>query len=181
MRIGGVHALAAILAGSTLGLMVGMLGGAWELVLGPLPTVLFVLLLLAFIVADAIGLPAKYLSRPRQVPMAWKHQFPAPMSAALYGASLGFGVLSTAYFWSFHALIAWMFFLASPPQAAMAGAAFGLGRAAPVLLISLVRGPERWERVVDSIGERLVPHAFVLRVASGVSILLLALGGWNRL
>lgn len=61
----------------------------------------------------------------RQVPAEWARIFPAPVTAALYGARLGVGpltILSTWTWWSFTLAAA----LLGPGSAALTGATFGL-------------------------------------------------------
>src|SRR6266511_3317873 len=79
-RLGFTHLVGAMVGGGLLGVILSFVGT-----------------LLVLAVADLVGIPAKHLSRARQVPLSWKHVLPAPMSASVYGLTLGIGVLSTVY------------------------------------------------------------------------------------
>jgi hypothetical protein len=97
--------------------------------------------------------------------MSWKHVFPAPMSAAFYGATLGMGVLSTVYFWSLHALLLIIFATADNRTAILAGAAFGAGRVVPVLASAFVTG----EETLDRLAARLYSSSWRLKLFSAIS------------
>jgi len=103
--------------------------------------------LLVLAVADLVGIPAKHLSRARQVPLSWKHVLPAPMSASVYGLTLGIGVLSTVYFWSLYALLLSILAVGDVVIGVLAGMAFGAGRVLPVVASAFIDADpvmERW-------------------------------------
>ncbi len=129
----------------------------------------------ALVVVELAGLPAKYLSRARQVPLSWKHVFPPRLSAALYGGVLGLGVSSTIYFWSFHALMLGIFLKGGIVVGALAGMAFGLGRALPVIVLGLALDDERLDRLVLWSSELVARKRYFLSALSAFAITLLAL------
>jgi hypothetical protein len=164
-RIAIPYALSAVAGGALLGLVVSFLGLLSSSLLGRVPPIALATAVLILAFGDAVGPPAKFLSRARQVPMSWKHVFPAPMSAALYGATLGMGLLSTAYFWSLHALLLIVFATADYRTAILAGAAFGAGRVVPVLASAFVTNEETLDRVAG----RLYSSNWRLKLFSAIS------------
>jgi hypothetical protein len=173
IRLGAPHALMASLTGALVGTLVAMVGGATAATVGQAPVWVLGLVLALTAAAEVAGFPAQYLARAKQVPMSWKQVFPAPMSAAIYGATLGAGVLSTVYFWSFYALLLALLILGNVAFGALGGAAYGLGRALPVLATGLLlRNPS----TVDRVTEFLAPRARLLRQLSALSITGAAVG-----
>lgn len=152
--VGATHAVGGLLGGLVLGGLVAFLGRLWQELVGAVPAGAVVAVLALLAVVDAFGVSAKYLSRAKQVPMSWKHVFPAPMSSALYGFLLGIGIGTTVYFWSFHALLVAIFARADLSIGAIAGIAYGLARAMPPLLTAFIGDEEGVDRVSDYLGRR---------------------------
>ncbi len=164
VRLGVTHMATAMLGGVFLGLAVSFVGMIVAVSVGRVPPKALGVGMMVLAAADVVGPSAHRVSRMRQVPLAWKHEFPAPMSAALYGAALGAGVLSAAYFWCFHALLLAIFATADPGVGALAGAAYGLGRTLPTILSTLATR----EEVLDTLAGFLDPHTRLVRFLSGV-------------
>lgn len=152
-RIALPYALASIAGGAILGLAAALVGG---LAL-PQPgdaeaeTSVVASVLAVAGAADAFGISVKRFSRRRQVPLSWKHVFPPPMSATLYGFTLGVGVVTAIYYWSFLAFLVAVAVTADPALGVMAGIAFSLGRAA----LSLLAVAARDEWVIDRWSDRI--------------------------
>lgn len=159
-RIATPYALASAVGGALLGVTAAVAGG----LLLPRTRELGEAWILAsvFVVAgaaDAMNVPIKRLSHRRQVPLSWKHVFPPPMSAALYGFTLGAGVLTAIYSWSFPAFLIAVAVSSNIAIGLMAGVAFSIGRAAPSLIALAAR--DEW--VVDRLSSRV--EAFLSRNA----------------
>ena len=161
------HIAGSLSAGAGMGILMSFLGALSQQAAGLRPNgVVFGAVLLGLAVIEVSGLPAQRLSRAHQVPLSWKHVLPASGSAALYGVTLGFGLGTTAYFWSFHALVVCLLLLGDITLGLFAGMAFALGRTFPVVASVLVIGSERLEEVIDGITRRVGPRRYLLRLAS---------------
>jgi hypothetical protein len=169
-RIGATHLLMSIVGGGMLGLLVGLAGAILAPSLAEPRPWLVALIALAGTAAEVSSLESQRLGRARQVPLSWKHAFSARMSASLYGWTLGFGVLTTVYFWSFWAWLVLGLLVGDPVRALLGGIAYGAGRAAPVLASSLVNSDtaERLTNLLDR-------NSWALRGLSATAILLV---GW---
>lgn len=168
----GVHVLGSALGGGAVGLVVGFLGAAFARATVVTPRGVVAGILLAFAALDIVGAPASVVSRARQVPMSWKHVFPARMSSTMYGLTLGSGVASTIYFWSAHATLIAAFLLGVPGLGLIAGAAFGIGRSAPVIVSSFIDSDSGTQHFADILTSS---KRFPLRIASAASIAAVAL------
>lgn len=158
--IGGLHVLSAAAAGGVLGLTIGLFGAVASRVASPLPLFVLAIAMGVLAIAESIGLPAAGFARRKQVPMSWREVFPARMSAAAYGAVLGFGILSTVYSWTFWALVVSIAALSNIALGFAAGIAYGLGRVLPVIAaaylseewtLTLIGGVDRWKRYVRQV------------------------------
>src|SRR5947209_7933154 len=90
IRLGLGHLFASMIGGIVVAATAAAAGGLLLIIRRPAwaPVAMSSLLVLLALV-DLAGLSARALSRPRQVPLAWKHVFPAPLSSVLYGFTLG--------------------------------------------------------------------------------------------
>lgn len=172
VRIGVPHLVGSMLGGAGVGFVVAFLGALTDALID-VPTTAVVGIIGLFVLAETVGVPAKMLSRTRQVPLSWKHVFPATASAPLYGAFLGMGVTTTIYYWSHYALLAAVFFSSNLAAGSALGALFGLGRAAPVIG-SAFTSPA----VIDRWTDLLKGRTAILRVAS---VLAMSLTAWALL
>jgi apolipoprotein N-acyltransferase len=169
------HLAASTLGGALTGVVAAFLGGV---LLGPLESttlpIITVSVLLLLAVADVLMVQASRVSRARQVPLSWKHTFPAPMSSVLYGFALGAGVFTSIYYWSFVSLLVAIVVSRSVTVGLIAGGMFGLARG----LIPVVAGLGRDERVVDAraghIERALYERPRLVRVASAFGTLTVA-------
>lgn len=136
LKVGAPHLVASLLGGAALGLLAGSLG---DLLLPERTDTVSIGVAMVVVagVLELSGVRANLVARAKQVPMSWKHAFPASMSAVLYGVTLGAGVASTVYFWSFWVLVGGTFLTAKPFVGLLGGAAYGAGRALPVFLTAL--------------------------------------------
>jgi hypothetical protein len=172
LRLGLPHAALSALGGGLVGGLLGLAGVATADRLTQDARVWAGVAVVGLMfIAEGANVPAKILGRARQVPMSWKHTFPAPMSAALYGFTLGTGVLSTAYFWSFWALLVLIVGSADPVVGIGLGAVYGLSRTAPILASAVVSSDQ-----VDSLIDTLYRHPVAIRLVSMGGILVGGIG-----
>ncbi|MBA3432209.1 MAG: hypothetical protein ACR2L4_08960 [Actinomycetota bacterium] len=172
--IGTPHLAAAALGGALLGAVASTVGLALP---GGSPERVWVGLALLAIAGglDLIGARANLIARAKQVPLSWKHVFPAPMSSTLYGATLGIGLASTVYFWSFWAVIVALIVAASPALGLLLGAGYGIGRALPVFAVAGALEESEIETTLDSWRDR----DQLVKTLSLMATALLALGVWQ--
>ena len=166
-RVGAPHFLMSALGGATLALIVGLLGAVLDPYLSRYRYVVVPVLALGLAAAEVSRLESQRVGRARQIPLSWKHEFSAPMSASLYGLTLGLGILTTVYFWSFWAWLALLLVEGDLGLALLSGLAYGVGRAAPVVTSSLVAS-----ETVDRATKALDGAAPALRILSAGGILL---------
>lgn len=173
-RLGLSHLAASMAAGALVGALMATAGAALSGLTGGTLTHVGGVLLLVFAVAELMGLPISWLSRARQVPLSWKHVFPAPMSATLYGGVLGFGLLTTIYYWSFPALLVGMVATGRIALGVAAGIAFGAGRALPVFMGLTTTDETILDRRTDRLQEFLDRRPWVPRLLGAATIALTA-------
>jgi hypothetical protein len=172
LRLGLNHLAFSVIGGALTGLVFAFLGSLLQELLGSPGSIVAVTMFATLAAADILMLPITRLSHARQVPMSWKHVFPAPMSAALYGLVLGVGVLTAVYYWSFAALTLGIALSATPVIGLAAGGSFGLGRALPVLLSALAQDEHSVEQWSDAVRDFASNHTRVVRLTSaGATIL----------
>lgn len=177
-RLGLSHLGAAMFSGAIVGFVAAVTGVGLVSLIGRNVVRAEGILLVILALVEVTGLPIIQLSRARQVPMSWKHVFPAPMSAALYGGMLGAGVLTAIYYWSFPALLVGVLAAASPVFGIVAGASFGAGRALPVFLGLMTSDENTLDRTADRLRELLDGQPWIPRMTGAVAI---SLAAWTSL
>lgn len=113
-------------------------------------------------ISYALGhpIPVKPQSR-RQVPKLWREAFSPSVAAGLYGAGLGFGVLTRVPFVTLYVAMLCALFV-SVSMAVLVGALFGLGRALPTVWYR-ARPPN--DREPELVGRQVASRrSLVLRV-----------------
>jgi hypothetical protein len=174
-KISVPHAVASLLGGGLMGLVGGFLGG----LLSVSPELRLIVALVAVgagVILEIAKVPANLLARAKQVPLSWKHVFPAPMSAALYGATLGTGVASSVYFWSFWVTVAAVIAVGSPVAGFLIGAVYGVGRTTPVFVAvgfrpdKLLAAVSAWQSA--TVGVRVVSVLAMALTAGGLIVAL---------
>lgn len=82
---------------------------------------------------DVFRTPAP--ERSKQVPARWRVTLPPNLTAALYGGTLGVGVLTHIWALTMYPILIWILLATGPMEGAIVWAAYGLGRALPVMVI----------------------------------------------
>src|SRR5215216_698498 len=137
-----IHTLGNLVGGAVFGWVLGLLGATF---IQPALSIWhgLVVLLITGLFALAYSIHELRLFRlvsPQfdwQVPSRWRYTLPPRLTALLYGLGLGVGVLTRIPLSTFYVAAIWAFLVANPLLSACCMTIYGLGRALPLLVISL--------------------------------------------
>lgn len=138
-------AIGSMLAGATLGGLIGWLG---SMTIGGVESATTVTL--AAILAIAGGLldlsPIKPWTPERQVNENWISRYRGWVYGAAFGVQLGLGFAVFVMSWGYYAMLGIAFLTASPLAGALIGTCFGLGRGVLLYTSRWITTPERLAR-----------------------------------
>jgi sulfite exporter TauE/SafE len=129
-----IHTLGYVSGGTSLGLLLGVIGAALSRSIFPGHILLitgFVGLILSARDLDLLSVPVPQFRK--QVPPKWLIVFPPRFTAFLFGAVLGSGVLTYIAASTLYLVVLWVTLSGSPLIGALGMAVFGLGRALPMV------------------------------------------------
>jgi hypothetical protein len=170
-----VFTASMIATAAAVGAVLGLVGRPLSEMVATLPALGAVALLGLLIELKVVPLPAPY--RHWQVPRDWPQRFGPWRGYALWGATLGLGIVSYIPFVSYHVFIACMLLSGGLAQGAAFGILYGAGRTLASLLpaIGAARHPDQFrDRAAAALDrERLhrglqLTSLFALAVALGL-------------
>lgn len=129
-----IHALSATVAAATFGALLGLAGRALGAPWGRVGTAALVAIACLYLLREAAGLPIPIFDRKRQVPDWWRTFFSPPVAAALYGAGLGVGFLTSLGHGTLVAVAALALGSGDPVAGVVLMGPFGFARGLAVLL-----------------------------------------------
>jgi sulfite exporter TauE/SafE len=132
-----VHSLGYVLGSASLG---ALLGGIGAVLVGS-RMLEYIVLITGFLslilgLRDLALVPVSLPRSRKQVPSNWLVIFPPRITAFLYGAGLGLGVLTYIPLSTLYVAVVWVTLRGSPLTGALGMAFFGLGRALPMIWLS---------------------------------------------
>ncbi len=165
-----LHLASSVVGAALLGTSLGALGAIVGLD-SSVAAEVTAIVAIAYVAAalELVHLPAP--ERHAQVPAAWRAQYPPVVMSIGYGVTLGAGVFTHIWVYSFYPLLVWIFLAAGPWVGLLVWSAFGLGRALPVLVIG-TRTTDIQEAFQAT--QRLEPWSQVVYVLDGLILALIA-------
>lgn len=120
------HAVAAALAGGSLGLIVSLIGLRLGWADAGFGIAIALTVAYAFREVGALRLPAT--DRIAAVPFSWRERYGRVHASWLYGLALGFGFSARTPYTSFHLMLVWLVAIGDPRVGLVVGVAYGLAR-----------------------------------------------------
>lgn len=149
----GAYMLASTLGGVMAGILFGVIGSIFAVIVGPTVALAIIAITSCFLGLVDLGVVrGPRIERRAQVPEPWRWRFLPEISSALYGAMLGAGVFTRVHFAVFYAVVIWSLMASSLLASVVIFGSYGLFRAMPVAIAApFMRRKDESERVSDAL------------------------------
>ena len=157
-----LYAGAAIASGTAVGAVAGAVASSlpWHHTQPLVPLLAIGLVALLYATSELRLLPVPRPQVRRQVRAEWRLSLPPRLTATLYGLELGTGVTTFVTVATFYVALLWSTLFGTVGTGALVMGAFGLGRALPVMVLSVRprTAPETFRAVEPLTGWESVVH-----------------------